>query len=413
MSQDHTPTSVHANAAAEEAVLGAMMLSKPFAEGAIEELARTDFATPKHQVVFSAIQKLLRSRMAVDGVLVAEQLRSDGQLKDVGGAPFIHSLIERAPSADAAEHYLEIVRHTAILRGDRQESASALVMPDALIETLEDVEHQHEKRQEVSGVPTGFPALDRLTSGLQPGNLIVIAAPPTVGKSVLALDFARHAAVRADVPTLVCSLELSRKEITQRVSCAEATVDLQRLRTGRMEESDWTRITKSLGKLADVPLHIDDAVVFSVTTIRAKAKQLHRRHGLGLLVVDPIQALLPFRLVDNLYEHASYSVRGLKVIARELNIPVVATSQVSRQLQARSDRRPMLGDLRDSGALEDTADLIIFIYRDEMYDPESPRRGEADLILAKHRQGPTDTITVAFQGQYSRFAPMALPSITG
>ena len=262
-------------------------------------------------------------------------------------------------------------------------------------------------------MPTGFAELDRLTSGLQPGNLIVIASRPSVGKTALALDFARHAAVRAGVPTLMCSLELSKKEIMQRVSCAECTVDLQRLRTGRMEEKDWTRLTHSLGKLADIPLYIDDTVAFSVSTIRTKAKQLHRRHGLGLLLVDPIQALLPFRHVDNLYEHVSFSVRGLKVIARELNIPVVATSQVSRQPQARSDRRPMLGDLRDSGALEDTADLIIFIYRDELYDPESPRRGEADLILAKHRQGPTDTITVTFQGQYSRFAPMALPSITG
>jgi replicative DNA helicase len=413
MSQDHTPASIHTNAAAEAAVLGTMMLSKKFAQGAVEDLVVADFTLPAHKIIFSTIQKLLKGRMPFDGMMVAEQLRSDSQLEEVGGLPFLHSLIDGAPSEEAGEHYLEIVRRTAILRGDRQEAGSVLVMRDALVETLEDVEQQHEKQKDASGVPTGFPALDRLTSGLQPGNLIVIASRPSVGKTALALDFARHAAVRAGVPTLICSLELSRKEIMQRMSCAECTVDLQRLRTGRMEDSDWTRLTRSLGRLAEVPLYVDDAVAFSVSTIRAKAKELHRSQGLGLLVVDPIQALLPFRMVDNLYEHVSYSVRGLKVIARELNIPVVATSQVTRQPEARSDRRPMLGDLRDSGALEDTADLIIFIYREELYDTESPRQGEADLILAKHRQGPTDTVTVTFQGQYSRFAPIALPSITG
>jgi replicative DNA helicase len=174
-----------------------------------------------------------------------------------------------------------------------------------------------------------------------------------------------------------------------------------------MEESDWTRLTRFLGNLAEAPIWIDDTITATVSTIRAKATQLHREHGLGLLVVDGLQGLLPFRPVENLYEHISYSVRGLKVIARELNIPVLVTSPVSRRTEMRSDRRPILSDLRDSGTVEDTADLIIFIYRDELYDRESERKGEADLILAKHRNGPTDTVVVTFQGQYARFFPMA------
>ena len=411
MSKDLTPSTTNANAGAEAAVLGAMLLSPAFAQQASEELVATDFATPAHRTIFAAIQKLLGSRRAVDGVMVAEQLRDDGLLNEVGGAPFLHALVEGAPTSDLADHYLEIVRHLAILRGDRQEPASSLAMRDILVDALPEIERQHEEFRSVTGVPTGFAELDRLTAGLQPGHLIVIASRPSMGKTTLALDFARHASIRAGVPTLVCSLESSRTEIMQRMSCAECTIDQMRFRTARMEERDWTRLTQSLGKLADAPLYVDDAVAFSVSTIRAKAKQMHRQHGLGLLVVDPIQALLPFRPVENLYEQASFSVRGLKVIARELNIPVVAVSQLSRQLEARADKRPMLRDLRDSGALEDTADLIIFVYRDDVYDSESPRKGEADLIIAKQRNGPTDTVVVTFQGQYSRFAPMATRSL--
>jgi replicative DNA helicase len=282
---------------------------------------------------------------------------------------------------------------------------------DVIVGGLEQIEKNYLEHREVTGVPTGFPDLDRLTSGLQPGNLILVSARPAVGKTSLVLDFARHAAIRAGVPTLFCPLELTKTEVSQRLTCAECTVDSQRFRTGRMDEADWSRLTRSLGKLADGSMWIDDAAVSSVSTIHEKAKRLHSRHGLGLLVVDGVQALLPFRPVENLYEHVSYSVRGLKMIARELNIPVVVTSPVTRQPEGRSDRRPMLSDLRDSGALEDTADLIIFIYRDELYDWESPRKGEADLIIGKHRQGPTDTVTVTFQGQYARFAPIAARNI--
>jgi replicative DNA helicase len=229
--------------------------------------------------------------------------------------------------------------------------------------------------------------------------------------STLGLDVARHASVRAGVPTVVFSLEMSKTELVQRLMCAECTVDMQRLRTGRMEESDWTRLTRSLGKLADAPLFIDDSPGTTMMEIRAKCRRLKQRHGLGLVVVDYLQLMQPSRRFENRQQEVSEISRSLKLLAKELDVPVMAISQLSRQTEARSDRRPMLSDLRESGALEQDSDVVLFIYRDELYDPESPRKGEADLILAKHRNGPTDTVTVTFQGQYSRFAPMAARSL--
>jgi replicative DNA helicase len=229
--------------------------------------------------------------------------------------------------------------------------------------------------------------------------------------STMGLDIARHAAVRAGVPTVVFSLEMSKTELVQRLMCAECTVDMQRLRTGRMEESDWTRLTRSLGKLADAPLFIDDSPGTTMMEIRAKCRRLKQRHGLGLVVVDYLQLMQPSRRFENRQQEVSEISRSLKLLAKELEVPVIAISQLSRQTEARSDRRPMLSDLRESGALEQDSDVVLFIYRDELYDPESARKGEADFILAKHRNGPTDTVTVTFQGQYSRFAPMAARSL--
>ena len=229
--------------------------------------------------------------------------------------------------------------------------------------------------------------------------------------STLGLDVARHASVRAGVPTVVFSLEMSRTELVQRLMCAECTVDMQRLRTGRMEEADWTRLTRSLGRLADAPLYIDDSPGTTMMEIRAKCRRLKQRHGLGLVVVDYLQLMQPSKRFENRQQEVSEISRSMKLLAKELDVPVIAISQLSRQTESRSDRRPMLSDLRESGALEQDSDVVLFIYRDELYDPESPRKGEADLILAKHRNGPTDTVTVTFQGQYSRFAPMAARSL--
>ena len=238
-----------------------------------------------------------------------------------------------------------------------------------------------------------------------------VANDIVVHNSTFGLDVARHAAVRAGVPTVVFSLEMSKTELVQRLMCAECTVDMQRLRTGRMEESDWTRLTRSLGKLADAPLFIDDSPGTTMMEIRAKCRRLRQRHGLGLVVVDYLQLMQSSKRFESRQQEVSEISRSLKLLAKELEVPVIAISQLSRQPEARSDKKPMLSDLRESGALEQDADVVLFIYRDDLYDAESPRKGEADLILSKHRNGPTDTVTVTFQGQYSRFAPMAARSL--
>jgi replicative DNA helicase len=433
------------NVEAEESVLGSMLLSKDAIAEVLELLREDDFYRPAHRTVFRSVLELYGHGDAVDAVTVQEELRRNGSLADIGGAPFLHTLVASVPTAANASYYARIVKEAGVLRRlidvgtqivqlgfetpqDTERAvdiAESLVyqvaqgrvtedyhsLRDVLTGTLEAIERLHEDHREITGVPTGFPDLDRLTSGLQPSNLIIVAARPAVGKSTMGLDIARHASVKAGVPTVVFSLEMSKTELVQRLMCAECTVDMQRLRTGRMEESDWTRLTRSLGKLADAPLFIDDSPGTTMMEIRAKCRRLKQRHGLGLVVVDYLQLMQPSRRFENRQQEVSEISRSLKLLAKELDVPVIAISQLSRQTEARSDRRPMLSDLRESGALEQDSDVVLFIYRDELYDPESARKGEADFILAKHRNGPTDTVTVTFQGQYSRFAPMAARSL--
>jgi replicative DNA helicase len=433
------------NVEAEESVLGSMLLSKDAIAEVLELLREDDFYRPAHRTVFRSVLELYGHGDAVDAVTVQEELRRNGALADIGGAPFLHTLVASVPTAANAAYYARIVKEAGVLRrlidvGTQivqlgfetpQDTERAVDIAESLVYqvaqgrvtedyhslrevltgTLEAIERLHEDHREITGVPTGFADLDRLTSGLQPSNLIIVAARPAVGKSTLGLDVARHASVKAGVPTVVFSLEMSRTELVQRLMCAECTVDMQRLRTGRMEESDWTRLTRSLGKLADAPLFSDDSPGTTMMEIRAKCRRLKQRHGLGLVVVDYLQLMQPSKRFENRQQEVSEISRSLKLLAKELEVPVIAISQLSRQTEARSDRRPMLSDLRESGALEQDSDVVLFIYRDELYDPESPRKGEADLILAKHRNGPTDTVTVTFQGQYSRFAPMAVRSL--
>jgi replicative DNA helicase len=433
------------NLEAEESVLGSMLISKDAIAEVVEVLVADDFYRPAHRTVFAAIVGLFGRGEAVDAVTVMEDLRRAGTLEDIGGALFIHSLAESVPTAANAGYYARIVKDAGTLRrlidaGTRivqlgfrtpQDTESAVdeaeqiiyqvaqgrvtddyrSLSDVLKDTLDAIERLHNDQREVTGVPTGFPELDRLTSGLQPANLVIVAARPAIGKSTMGLDIARHASVRVGIPAVIFSLEMSRTELVQRLMCAECTVDMQRLRTGRMEESDWMRLTRSLGKLADAPLFIDDSANTTLMEIRAKCRRLKQRHGLGLVVVDYLQLMQPGRKYENRQQEVSEMSRGLKLLAKELAVPVIAISQLSRQPEARSDRRPMLSDLRESGSLEQDADMVVFIYRDEVYDQESPRKGEADFIVAKHRNGPTDTVTVTFQGQYSRFAPMAARSL--
>jgi replicative DNA helicase len=433
------------NIEAEESVLGSMLLSRNAIAEVLELLHEDDFYRPAHRTVFRSVLDLYSHGQAVDPVTAAEELRRSGELADVGGAPFLHTLVSSVPTAANAGYYARIIKEAGILRrlidtGTRivqlgyetpQDTERAVDLAESwvyqvaqgrvtedyqslrevLTSTLEAIELLHNDSREITGVSTGFPELDRLTSGLQPSNLIIVAARPAVGKSTLGLDVARHASVRSSVPTVVFSLEMSKTELVQRLMCAECSVDMQRLRTGRMEDTDWTRLTRSLGKLADAPLFIDDSAALTMMELRAKCRRLKQRHGLGLVVVDYLQLMQPSKRVESRQQEVSEISRALKLLAKELAVPVIAISQLSRQTESRSDKKPMLSDLRESGALEQDADMVMFIYREDLYDPESPRKGEADLIVAKHRNGPTDSVTVTFQGQYSRFAPMAARSL--
>ena len=352
------------NVEAEESVLGSMLLSKDAIAEVLELLREDDFYRPAHRTVFRSVLELYGHGDAVDAVTVQEELRRNGSLADIGGAPFLHTLVASVPTAANASYYARIVKEAGVLRRlidvgtqivqlgfetpqDTERAvdiAESLVyqvaqgrvtedyhsLRDVLTGTLEAIERLHEDHREITGVPTGFPDLDRLTSGLQPANLIIVAARPAVGKSTLGLDVARHAAVRGSVPTVVFSLEMSRTELVQRLMCAECTVDMQRLRTGRMEESDWTRLTRSLGKLADAPLFIDDSPGTTMMEIRAKCRRLRQRHGLGLVVVDYLQLMQPSKRFESRQQEVSEISRSLKLLAKELEVPVIAISQLSR-----------------------------------------------------------------------------------
>jgi replicative DNA helicase len=357
--------------------------------------------------------------------LLAGLLDSDGTVTGGGAVQFCTT--SRQLAEDARELIVSLGYRCSIsrkpVRGRSQASSTAYTLTFSTVDEVFRLERKrlaHKERKgpgrtgkrfitavrPIPSVPVRCVEVDSADHLYLAGRSMVPTHNSTMG-----LDIARHAAVKAGVSTVVFSLEMSKTELVQRLMCAECTVDMQRLRTGRMEESDWTRLTRSLGKLADAPLFIDDSPGTTMMEIRAKCRRLKQRHGLGLVVVDYLQLMQPSRRFENRQQEVSEISRSLKLLAKELDVPVIAISQLSRQTEARSDRRPMLSDLRESGALEQDSDVVLFIYRDELYDPESARKGEADFILAKHRNGPTDTVTVTFQGQYSRFAPMAARSL--
>jgi replicative DNA helicase len=367
----------------------------------------------------------LRASEAQRRSLLAGLLDTDGSVTSRGAVQY--SVTSRRLAEDARELIVSLGYHCAVsvkrVKGRAADSSTAYTLTFSTEDDVFRLERKRLVHKERKGPGrTG----GRLITAVRPIPSVPVRCVEVEGpdhlylasrsmipthNSTFGLDVARHSSVRAGVPTVVFSLEMSRTELVQRLMCAECTVDMQRLRTGRMEESDWTRLTRSLGKLADAPLYIDDSPGTTMMEIRAKCRRLKQRHGLGLVVVDYLQLMTPSRRFENRQQEVSEISRSLKLLAKELEVPVIAISQLSRQTESRSDRRPMLSDLRESGALEQDSDVVLFIYRDELYDPESVRKGEADLILAKHRNGPTDTVTVTFQGQYSRFAPMAARSL--
>jgi replicative DNA helicase len=431
------------NLDAEESLLGAMLLSRDAIADALQCCMAEDFYKPGHGHIFGAITALYARGEPADPVTVADELRRSGLLDAVGDPSILISLQVNTPSTANASHYARIVEEHSLLRrlvgvaGEIAElgysvpedvssvvdHAEALVfevaqrrvvdtmapLRELLAKSLDHLESLFQRGDAITGVPTGYVDLDERLAGLQNSNLVVVGARPAMGKTSFALGIAQHAAVHARVPVLLFSLEMSHLELTQRMLCAEAQVDATRMRNGRLLESDWPKISTAIGRLGDAPIYIDDNPNLTVMEIRAKARRLKAREGLGLVVVDYLQLMSGHAKsrAENRQVEVSEISRGLKVLARELDIPVIALSQLSRNLEMRQDKRPVLADLRESGSIEQDADVVLFIYRDEIYNPESADRGSAEILVAKHRNGPTGVERLAFVDRYTRFASMA------
>jgi replicative DNA helicase len=426
---------------AEQSVLGAMLMSKDAIADVVESIRGTDFYRPAHETVFDAIIDLYGRGEPADAVTVAAQLQRQGELARVGGAPYLHTLVAGVPIAANAGYYAEIVREKAILRRlvdagtriaqwgysgegdvddvvdraqaevygvtDKRTSEDYAPLSDIMEGTLDEIEAISNRDGAMVGVPTGFTDLDDLTNGLHPGQMIIVAARPAMGKSTLGLDIARSASIKHGMASVIFSLEMSRNEITMRLLSAEARIALNSMRNGHMTDDDWSRLARKMGEVSSAPLFIDDSPNMTMMEIRAKARRLKQRHDLRLIVVDYLQLMQSGRRVESRQLEVSEFSRQLKLLAKELEVPVIAISQLNRGAEQRTDKRPMLSDLRESGSLEQDADMVVLIHREDAYERESTRPGEADLIVAKHRNGPTATVVVAFQGHYSRFVDMA------
>lgn len=431
------------NLQAEAALLGATLLSRDAIAAAAETgLTADEFYKPAHGHIYQAVTALDRRAAAVDPVTVADELTRAGLLDTVGGLAALATLQSDTPATTSASRYARIVREMAQLRrlaGAAAEIAevayslpsdvpAAVDTAEALIfavgatnlsdtvvdidtllsEGLEYLDALYQRGDTVTGIPTGFYELDGLLSGLHGGDLVVLGARPAVGKSAFALDIARHIAFDRRQPALVFSLEMSRRQITQRLIAAQARVDLAKVRNGRLDETDWPKLSAAAARMREAPLYLDDKRDVTITELRAKARRLRSRlGGLGVVVVDYVQLMQAEGRNENRQIEVAQISRGLKVLAGELDVPVIALSQISRNVEQRADKRPTLADLRESGALEADADVVILLYRDELYNEASPARGIAEVIVAKQRNGPTGTVKTAFLERYAHFANMA------
>jgi replicative DNA helicase len=426
---------------AEQCTLGGMLLSKDAIADVVETLKAHDFYKPAHETIYNAILDLFGRGEPVDPITVSAELTKQGEINRIGGAPYLHTLMSSVPTAANAGYYAKIVRERAILRrlveagtkivqlgysteGDiddavdmaqaeifavteRRTSEDYILLAEALPATLDEIEAISGHDGRLVGVPTGFADLDELTNGLHGGQMIVLAARPAIGKSTLALDIARSASIKHGLASVIFSLEMGRNEITMRMLSAEARVSLQNMRSGTMTDDEWNRLAKRMSEISEAPLYIDDSPNMNMMEIRSKCRRLKQRNELRLVIIDYLQLMSSGKRVESRQQEVSEFSRQLKLLAKELDVPVIAISQLNRSPEQRSDKKPMLSDLRESGSIEQDADMVILLHREDFYEKDHPRQGEADLIVAKHRNGPTRTVTVAFQGHYSRFVDMA------
>ncbi len=422
---------------AEQAVLGALLVSGDGVSRVVDILDPDYFYRKAHQVIYAAMLDLYEENEPIDIVTVSQYLKDEGKLENVGGRQYITDLSLSVATTANLEYYAKVVQEKAILRhlikagteivgscyeetdadtaldraehmiftlAQRREMQQLVHIKNIVEDSFQKIEQRYENRDSLSGVPSGFYDLDALTSGFQPSDLVIIAARPSMGKTAFVLNMAQHVAVEHNIPVAIFSLEMSKESLVMRMLCSEAEIDANRLRTGHMHTTDWTKLASAMGRLGESPIFIDDSALVNALEIRAKCRRLKAEmNGLGLVIIDYIQLMQGRKQTDNRVQEVSEISRSLKTLAREINVPVIALSQLSRAVEARQNKRPMLSDLRESGSIEQDADLVMFIYRDEYYNPESDRRGEAEIIIAKQRNGPTGTVDLLYQGSITRF----------
>jgi replicative DNA helicase len=433
MSEERLPPQ---NIEAEQSVLGSILIDRDAVVRVAGFLVAEDFYREAHRTIYQAAVDLFERREPADFVLLCDELERRGRLEQVGGPAYLTSLINLVPTAVNVEYYGHVVERCAILRRlitaggqiagvayDLQHDAEQAVdkaeqilfsltqrrrarefipISEVLEQYFDQIDYIHQHRGQTFGVPTGFTRLDELTGGLQRSDLIVLAARPGMGKTSFALNMATHAALKNNIPVGIFSLEMSKDQLVQRLICSHAGIDSHRLRTGFIEEAEWAKIAKAIGELSEAPIYIDDTPGISVMELRTKARRLQAEHDLGFCIVDYLQ-LMQGRRTENRVQEVSDISRSLKELARELNIPVLAASQLNRSVEQRPNNRPQLSDLRESGSIEQDADIVMFIYREELRDPETTRRGLADIIVAKHRNGPTADIELAYLAAQTTF----------
>jgi len=429
------------NIEAEIAVLGSMLLDKHAVDLAVESLRPEYFYRSEHQRIFSTLQELYDKDIPIDLVTLSEHLKNKGELEKVGGSSYLNSIVSSIPTSANVEHYAGIVKEKSTLRelidasreimekcytqeegyqildkaeqlifniAQQKATSDFISIKDMIHDAIELAEALYKRKEYITGLPTGFKLLDERTSGLHPSELIIVAGRPSMGKSSLVMNIARNVAVEKKIPVVMFSLETSKEQFVQKMLCAEARVDAHKLRTGFLAEEDWPHLTVGAGTLFEAPMFIDDSSTLTSLELRAKARRLKSREDIGLIIVDYLQLMSGSRSIENRQQEIAEISRSLKNLARELNIPVIGVSQLSRRVEMREDHRPRLSDLRESGALEQDADLVLLLMREEYYNPDDEEvQGKAELNIAKQRNGPVGTIELAFLREYTRFEDLS------
>ncbi len=424
---------------AEQAIIGSMLTDKDAVITAMETLKKEDFYREDNQSIYEAITNLYSKGEPVDIITVKDELESMGMFEKVGGLEYLSELPEKVPTTANADKYVKIVSEKATLRDliktaneivelgydptenieDIMEGAEKRIfnimqgknqkgyeqIKDVLVDSFNKLEELYNRKQHITGVPTGFSELDYKTAGLHGSDLVLIAARPAMGKTAFALNIATHAAVKAKVPVAIFSLEMSKEQLVNRILCSESMVDSNKVRTGKLEEDDWGKLASSIGPLSEAEIYIDDTPGITVTEIRAKCRKLKLEKDIGLVIIDYLQLVQGSsnRRIGSREQEISEISRSLKILAKEINVPVIALSQLSRAAEQRPDHRPMLSDLRESGAIEQDADIVMFLYRDDYYNPESEKKDIAEVIISKHRGGSTGTVELLWMGNYTKF----------